>query len=491
MKKRNVVITLAALLSVLVVPLAFNRDAENKNDANTPVNNLVAQVGVENATEVASENTQKVINAIAVLENVRIDASYQEYIQTIWYAYHTLSAEEKEQVGEYYDMLLAATETLNKAMAANEFEKDFNYLLNDSTFAYKDALNNFKTQYDAFDEVTKSYITSYTEENIAKVEENGKALTPDIYYDFTNATVNSSNFIVNQGSLVGKDAELKGSASVANGYLQFGNSSTTDQSCLKLPSDMFSGATDFTFSVVYEKTSTDYNESIFTVGNSAYHAGSGTTKAGIRAQYSGWSEAVKRAPFYMLAIASTEYSADQYFGASATLTPVDDTLHTYKITVRYLSKAQVLQIYQQDLTTEKNHYINYKLNGKEVPLNSSNFDFTQFNENYLGAKDGKSNGNESFQGKYLSFRYYSKLVTDREMYGSDDRNLYIGEQEALNYINNFEKVGASFEQYKDIYAPVIDKYYKVLVSCPYDFQKFFDPEHVEYFMEAYNIIHAE
>ena len=123
-------------------------------------------------------------------------------------------------------------------------------------------------------------------------------------------------------------------------------------------------------------------------------------------------------------------------------------------------------------------------------LDVSNFDLSQFTENYLGARNGYSNGGNSFKGKYYSFRFYSKLVTDREMYGTDDRNLDIGQEEALNYINNFEKIGPSFESYKDAYAPIIDKYYKIMISCPYDYQKFFDPEHVEYFMEAYNLIHS-
>ena len=76
------------------------------------------------------------------------------------------------------------------------------------------------------------------------------------------------------------------------------------------------------------------------------------------------------------------------------------------------------------------------------------------------------------------------------MYGTDDRKLEIGQQSVVQYVNSFEKVGPSFYQYKDVYAPIINKYYKTVISCPFDYQKFFDAEHLEYFMEAYNIVNS-
>ena len=180
-------------------------------------------------------------------------------------------------------------------------------------------------------------------------------------------------------------------------------------------------------------------------------------------------------------------------GTGNQLVAQGNDLHTFKMTLRYLSKAKCIQIYEEDLDTKRVHFFNFCENSstnKYKILDENNFDIQSMTENYLGAKGGSSRGTQSFRGKYLSFRYYSKLVTDREMYGSDDRKLTIGQDETLNYINNFQKINKSFINYKNEYAKVIDSYYNKMISCLYDYQKFFKPENVEYFMEAYNLIHA-
>jgi len=493
MKKRNNVIILAALLGSLVVPKAMgivNAKHLEKNNKIEVINNINNQT-LANEEEM-TENALAVAKAISEIDESQLDASYEYYILETLNAYHTLTDEEKVQVENYYNLLIKYYEIVNKAIVAKDFDEEFNYLLNDSTFEYNQKLNELKEKYNTFDETTKSFITSYTEENIAKVQENGNILTPDIYYDFTNPVVESGK-VVNQGFVKGKDATLIGAATLNNGYLEFGAATKTDKSCLKLPSDLFNGNTDFTLSFVYEKeVIDDITEIIYTIGTSDYHNGSGSNRMGVRAYYASWN---KRGPFHQLAHKDATSSSGEY-GHGPQLTPQNFEAHQYKITVRYLSKAKCIQVYQKDLYTGNAGYFNFCDSGTNFSNNNymvldvSNFDLSQFTENYLGARNGYSNGGNSFKGKYYSFRFYSKLVTDREMYGTDDRNLDIGQEEALNYINNFEKVGPSFESYKDAYAPIIDKYYKIMISCPYDYQKFFDPEHVEYFMEAYNLIHS-
>lgn len=501
MKKRNSVIILAAFLGSLVVSknieLINAKHLENKNTQARLIEETNV-VSTNNVNEITSmtENALAVVEAISSIDETKLDASYKYYILEILNAYHSLTNEEKTQVGDSYNLLVKYYEIVNKAVIAQEFDIEFNYLLNDSTFAYVEKLNELKEKYNTFDETTKAFVNSYNEENIAKIQDNGTALTPDIYYDFTNAVVDS-NKVINQGTKEGKDATLMGNASVANGYLEFGSSSKDDSSCLKLPSDLFSGNEDFTLSFIYEKEdnvgSDERSEIIYTLGTNDYHNGSGSNRMGIRAYYASWNT---RGSFHQLAHKNATTSSGEY-GHGPQLTPEDYENHKYKITVRYLSKAQCIQVYQIDLHTGNSGYFNFCDSGTNFSnnnymiLDTSNFDLSKFTENYLGARNGYSNGSYSFKGKFYSFRFYSSLVTDREMYGTDDRNLNIGQIEALNYINNFEKIGPSFEKYKDAYAPIIDKYYKIMISCPYDYQKFFDSKHVEYFMEAYNIIHAD
>lgn len=483
MKKRNIVIILSSLLSLLAVPSLCNNNStpEYEKEVNQ---NLDYAANVDTL----SENTKKVISFIQVLEGKQIDYSFYEYIQEIWYAYHTLNATEKADLGEYYDILVNASNTANKAKAAYEFDVEFNYLLNDGTFAYQKKLEELKNKYETFDNETKAFVESYTSENENKIKENAEALTPDIYYDFSTA-VKDGSYLVNQGTLENKDAKLLGSANVDNGYLSFGSNSSSDSSCLELPTDMFKDSKDFTFSVEYEKTANvGDNEMVFTFGTNEFHDGTTTNRMGFRVQYSSWHN---RGPFYMFA-----YKGDmsKEFGHGPQMTPADDTLHTFRFTVRYLSRAKALQVHCKNLTTNVESYVNYALNGTNfssnnyVELDASNFDFSSFKA-YLGARNGYSNGHKSFQGKYLSFSYYSSLVTEREMYGFDDRKVNVGAaKETLEYINNFGPVGASFAEYKELYAPLINKHYKIYISCPYDYQKFFDNEHLEYFLEAYRIV---
>ena len=488
MKKRNIAILLTSLVSLLAVPSLYNGKTSTTENTNDKTFNQT----LDNAVNVdsLSENTRKVISYIQALEGKQIDYSFYEYIQEIWYVYHTLNATEKADLGAYYDVLVNASATANKAKEAYDFDTEFNYLLNDGTFAYQKKLNELKNKYESFDDETKAFVTSYSVENENKIKENAVALTPDIYYNFSEVVVDGSN-LVNQGTLQNKNAKLLGNATIENGYLSFGANSSSDSSCLELPADMFNDSEDFTFSLEYEKTANvGDNEIIFTFGTDEFHNASTTNRMGFRAQYSSWHN---RGPFYMFA-----YKGDmsKEFGHGPQMTPADDTLHTFRFTVRYLSKAKALQVHCKNLTTNVESYVNYALSGTDfannnyVELDASNFDFSLFKA-YLGARNGYSNGHKSFQGKYLSFSYYSSLVTEREMYGFDDRKVNVGAaRDTLDYINNFGPVGASFADYKDIYAPLINKHYKIYVSCPYDYQKFFDNEHLSYFLEAYEIVNS-
>lgn len=499
MKKRNNVIILAALLGSLIVPKAIslvNAKHNNIDDKNNQIMNVIEE-DKENIKETLdtsnlSDNAKKVVEAINAINETEIDASYHQHILEVLNAYHSLNNEEKEQIKDAYNVLLNYFDIVTKAKKAEEFDREFEYLLNDSTFEYESKLNELKEQYNSFDEKTKSFVKSYNEENVSAIEENANSLIPDVYYDFTNSTV-EEGMIINQGTSVGKDAQLIGSANVENGYLSFGENSLSDRSSLKLPSDLFDGQNDFTFSFEFEKEISDDNmEIIYTIGTGDYHHNLGSEKMGIRAYYASWN---KRGPFHQLAHSKATSASGEY-GHGPQIVPEGFDLHRYRITVRYLSEAQCIQVYQIDLATENQGYFNFCASGNDfnnnnyIVLDATNFDLSKFNENYLGAKDGNSSGGRSFRGKYYSFRFYNRLVTDREMYGTDDRNLNIGQQEVLNYVNTFEKVGPSFEQYKNVYAPVINKYYKTIISAPYDYQKFFDEEHLEYFMEAYNIVNS-
>ena len=501
MKKRNNVILLAALLGSLVAPKAFGLVQAKHLDMNNAYDNQTNKI-IEEETEnnevvnttVVSAKAQKIIDAVNAINEDEIDASYDYYVLEVLNAYHSLTDEEKEEAKDAYVLLQNYYEIVNKAKIAEEFDKEFNYLLNDSTFEYEVKLNKLKEQYNSFDEKIKSFIKSYTEENIGKIEENATTLIPDVYYDFTNATIEEDYLIINQGTAEGKDAELIGTASVDEGYLSFGDTSVSDRSCLKLPSNLFDGQNDFTFSFEYEKVATDnVYEIIYTIGNENFQNSLGSERMGIRALNVDWNN--YRGPFNMLAHSKATSSSGEY-GHSPQLLPTGYDQHKFRYTIRYLSEAKCIQIHEVDLTIETQTYFNYCASGNDfsnnnyIELDSSNFDLSKFKENYLGAKNGNSHGGRSFRGKYLSFRFYNRLVTDREMYGTDDRNLEVGKQDVVNYVNNFEKVGPSFVQYKDIYAPIINKYYKTVISCPFDYQKFFDAEHLEYFMEAYNIVNS-
>ena len=500
MKKRNNVILLATLLGSLVVPKAIglvNARHLNENITNKQVNKIIEEDinnnEVLNDTSTLSTRAQTFIDAVDVINEDELDATYNYYVLELLNAYHSLTASEKEEVIEAYNLLINYYDIVTKAKRAEEFDKEFNYLLNDSTFAYELKLSNLKEQYNSFDEKTKSFVKSYNEENISKISENASTLTPDVYYDFTNATV-EDYVIINQGTEKGKDAELIGGASIEEGYLSFGDNSVSNRACLKLPIDLFDGQNDFTFSFEYEKVATDnVMEILYTIGNESYQNSLGSEKMGLRAMNVDWNN--YRGPFNMLAHSNATSSSGEY-GHSPQLLPTGYDQHKFRYTIRYLSKAKCIQIHEVDLTVENQSYFNYCASGNDfsnnnyIELDSSNFDLSKFKENYLGAKNGNSHGGRSFRGKYLSFRFYNRLVTDREMYGTDDRKLEIGQQSVVQYVNSFEKVGPSFAQYKDIYAPIINKYYKTVISCPFDYQKFFDAEHLEYFMEAYNIVNS-
>lgn len=476
MKKKNLIMSMVALLSI------------------TSISGIIAYNSNLNLTHAANQSEAKitsVVEAINKLDEIsKLGSEHRDYVYTTLYMYNNLSSDERTQISaDLVNKLNNSVNTINAINKASEFDKEFNYLLNDPTFDYTSKLNELTATYNSFTDLEKSYVKDYNEENIANVKANSNLLKPDVYYDFTNATVSNSK-VINQGSAANKDATVIGDVLFNANGMSFTNNAS---SCLKLPSDLFSGVNEFTFSFIYQKEVTDDKvELIYTIGNDAFH-NSSDGRMGLRAYYATWAT---RGPFHQIAHKDITTSSKE-IGTMPQLIAQGHDLHTYKMTIRYLSKPQHIQVYEEDLDTGM--WYSFNLSGNpttancsdpSLVLNSSNFDFNNFTENYLGARNGYSNGGNSFKGKYLSFRYYSRLVTDREMYGSDDRLLNVGQNETLDYVNNFNQIGASFESYKAEYAKVIDNYYYKMITCPYDYQKFFDKTHVSYFMEAYNAIHS-
>ena len=107
MKKRNIAILLSSLVSLLAVPSLYNGKISTTENTNDKTFNQTLDNAVN--VDLLSENTRKVISYIQALEGKQIDYSFYEYIQEIWYVYHTLNATEKADLGAYYDILVNAS----------------------------------------------------------------------------------------------------------------------------------------------------------------------------------------------------------------------------------------------------------------------------------------------------------------------------------------------------------------------------------------------
>lgn len=418
------------------------------------------------------------------------DLSYQDkiYVYSLKAQYNNLTEEAKKLINEEsLNKLNNALKIVDDKTEAQEFIDEFSYLLNNPTFAYQEKLAYFQNKYETENIEVKSYISLFNEENKAKIIQDGQSLLPEVYYDFRHPSLNGKT-ILNQGSESNKDASLKGSADVDNGYLSFGNISNSSGSYLELPNDLFTNNNDFTITIEYERENT-LNEivSLFAFGNAAYTDSSiNETKYGIRTLF---TPEYDRGPHIKMA---TRNSQDDPGYTGIVYGNEDFKNHILRTTIRYISEINCLQTCTVDTNTSFYCYVNqgcsYPSYNEYTIVDEVTLDFTKATCNYLGAKNGFDNqGFYSFDGKIYSFAFYDELISEYQIYGTDISDRNVGHYEIIEYVNHFDKVGSKFVDYYEEYGKMLERLYKDIMSIPYDYRKFYNQEHLEYFLEAYRL----
>lgn len=409
------------------------------------------------------------------------------YVYSLKAQYNNLSLEAKNEISEaLLNKLNEAIELVDKQVKAKEFSDEFEYLLNNPTFAYQEKLLSLQQKYDALLDDEKSYIKNYTELNKQHIIEEGKKLNPNVYYDFRNPTIEGKN-IISQGTDK-KNAILKGNSTVSNGYLSFGEKNKEAGSYLQLPNDLFTGNNDFTLTIEYERTQ-DMTDalSLFTFGNEAYSDPNiQQTKYGLRTLFYADYD---RGPHIKMA---TRNSQDDPGYTGIVYANGDWKNHILRTTIRYIADIDCIQTCTVDTTTSYYCYVNqgcsYPSYNEYTLVNEANFNLSKMNCNYLGAKDGYDTfGNYSFDGKIYSFAFYEGLYSEYQIYGTDIKDRNIGHYEIIDYVNNFDQVGSKFLDYYEEYGKMFEKLYKDIMSIPYDYRYFYDQEHLGYFLEAYQM----
>lgn len=116
--------------------------------------------------------------------------------------------------------------------------------------------------------------------------------------------------------------------------------------------------------------------------------------------------------------------------------------------------------------------------------------------NVLGAYNGLNeyltSTEKSFEGKIYTFAFYNRCVTEFELFGKDNRDMYIGSQKVFEYINNFEYPENEdvFYEYRDEYGKMFSEIYNDVLTVPYDFRFLFDQEKLALFLQAYSIFQS-